>query len=104
MPRGERGDRASGLERSDRETKRLMRFEPTTFCMASRRSSQLSYSRAGAEYSRGPGGSRGRLDVVGGVELELEPGEAAAALDAVAAPTVGEAIDEQEAVAALRLE
>ena len=26
--------------------KRLMGFEPTTFCMASRRSSQLSYSRA----------------------------------------------------------
>ena len=25
--------------------KRLMGFEPTTFCMASRRSSQLSYSR-----------------------------------------------------------
>jgi hypothetical protein len=25
---------------------RLMGFEPTTFCMASRRSSQLSYSRA----------------------------------------------------------
>ncbi len=29
--------------------KRLMGFEPTTFCMASRRSSQLSYSRAGAD-------------------------------------------------------
>ncbi len=28
--------------------KRLMGFEPTTFCMASRRSSQLSYSRNGA--------------------------------------------------------
>ena len=28
--------------------KRLMGFEPTTFCMASRRSSQLSYSRSGA--------------------------------------------------------
>jgi hypothetical protein len=27
--------------------KRLMGFEPTTFCMASRRSSQLSYSRTG---------------------------------------------------------
>ena len=27
--------------------KRLMGFEPTTFCMASRRSSQLSYSRNG---------------------------------------------------------
>ena len=30
--------------------KRLMGFEPTTFCMASRRSSQLSYSRAGAGF------------------------------------------------------
>ena len=36
---------------------RLKGFEPSTFCMASRRSSQLSYSRAGAEYSRGPGAS-----------------------------------------------
>ena len=32
--------------------KRLMGFEPTTFCMASRRSSQLSYSRNDGEYSR----------------------------------------------------
>ncbi len=31
--------------------KRLMGFEPTTFCMASRRSSQLSYSRAVADSS-----------------------------------------------------
>jgi hypothetical protein len=30
-----------------------MGFEPTTFCMASRRSSQLSYSRVAVEYSRG---------------------------------------------------
>ena len=30
--------------------KRLMGFEPTTFCMASRRSSQLSYSRARAGF------------------------------------------------------
>ena len=30
----------------ERRIKRLMGFEPTTFCMASRRSSQLSYSRA----------------------------------------------------------
>ncbi len=29
-----------------------MGFEPTTFCMASRRSSQLSYSRASGEYSQ----------------------------------------------------
>ncbi len=35
--------------------KRLMGFEPTTFCMASRRSSQLSYSRAREQYRRGPG-------------------------------------------------
>jgi hypothetical protein len=27
-----------------------MGFEPTTFCMASRRSSQLSYSRASGEF------------------------------------------------------
>ena len=30
-----------------------MGFEPTTFCMASRRSSQLSYSRAESEFSVG---------------------------------------------------
>ena len=45
----------AGLERSPKSAKspanaglfwkRLMGFEPTTFCMASRRSSQLSYSR-----------------------------------------------------------
>ena len=29
--------------------KRLKGFEPSTFCMASRRSSQLSYSRADAQ-------------------------------------------------------
>jgi hypothetical protein len=29
-----------------------MGLEPTTFCMASRRSSQLSYIRAKAQYSR----------------------------------------------------
>ena len=38
-------------ERASR--KRLMGLEPTTFCMASRRSSQLSYSRAEGEYSPG---------------------------------------------------
>jgi hypothetical protein len=32
------------------EAKRLMGFEPTTFCMASRRSSQLSYSRMEAGF------------------------------------------------------
>src|SRR5437899_3209900 len=31
--------------------KRMMGLEPTTFCMASRRSSQLSYIRADADYS-----------------------------------------------------
>ena len=35
--------------------KRLKGLEPSTFCMASRRSSQLSYSRAGAEYNPEPG-------------------------------------------------
>jgi hypothetical protein len=30
----------------------MMGFEPTTFCMASRRSSQLSYIREGEKYSR----------------------------------------------------
>ena len=33
-------------------SKRMMGFEPTTFCMASRRSSQLSYIREGEKYSR----------------------------------------------------
>jgi hypothetical protein len=32
---------------------RMMGLEPTTFCMASRRSSQLSYIRVGAQYSPG---------------------------------------------------
>jgi hypothetical protein len=31
-------------------------LEPSTFCMASRRSSQLSYIREGAQYSRGSDG------------------------------------------------
>ena len=34
---------------------RMMGLEPTTFCMASRRSSQLSYIRVGRQYSRGSG-------------------------------------------------
>ena len=38
---------------------RLMGLEPTTFCMASRRSSQLSYSRTAAQYSLGVAGGRG---------------------------------------------
>ena len=33
--------------------KRLKGLEPSTFCMASRRSSQLSYSRAAANYRPG---------------------------------------------------
>ena len=44
-------------------------LEPSTFCMASRCSSQLSYIREGAEYSRGLRGaqllSEQRHDVVG---------------------------------------
>ena len=40
---------------------RLKGLEPSTFCMASRRSSQLSYSRAEAQYSPAPNGcDRGR--------------------------------------------
>jgi hypothetical protein len=31
----------------------MMGFEPTTFCMASRRSSQLSYIRTRGQYSHG---------------------------------------------------
>jgi hypothetical protein len=34
----------------------MMGLEPTTFCMASRRSSQLSYIRTRSEYSRGLSG------------------------------------------------
>src|SRR4051794_11112182 len=41
-------------------SKRLKGLEPSTFCMASRRSSQLSYSRRRAQYSRGPGPFDGR--------------------------------------------
>jgi hypothetical protein len=32
-------------------SERMMGLEPTTFCMASRRSSQLSYIRADGQYS-----------------------------------------------------
>jgi hypothetical protein len=39
-----------------------MGLEPTTFCMASRRSSQLSYSRAAAMIAAPPAGGKGRLD------------------------------------------
>jgi hypothetical protein len=82
-----------------------MGFEPTTFCMASRRSSQLSYSRRGREYSRAQAvrlGSRGRprrrsglrSEVVGFAQFELEPGEAAAGVGGAAAPAVREPVDE----------
>ncbi len=43
-----------------------MGFEPTTFCMASRRSSQLSYSRANGEYSPGPAAPEALNGGVGG--------------------------------------
>jgi hypothetical protein len=36
-------------EEKEEKKKRMMGLEPTTFCMASRRSSQLSYIRAGGE-------------------------------------------------------
>jgi hypothetical protein len=35
--------------KEEEEKKRMMGLEPTTFCMASRRSSQLSYIRAEAK-------------------------------------------------------
>ena len=38
-------------EKKKEERERMMGLEPTTFCMASRRSSQLSYIRAAAKYS-----------------------------------------------------
>ncbi len=41
--------------------KRLKGLEPSTFCMASRRSSQLSYSREVAEYSPGAAYDRGSV-------------------------------------------
>ena len=39
----------------------MMGLEPTTFCMASRRSSQLSYIRAGSKYSPGYAASNASL-------------------------------------------
>ena len=78
--------------------KRLKGFEPSTFCMASRRSSQLSYSRANGEYS--PASRRLRL-VVPAAEGQLEPGDAAALGGAIEAPAVGETVHEHEAPAAL---
>ena len=55
--------RSSKEKPSDLEgfhVKRLKGLEPSTFCMASRRSSQLSYSREVAEYNRGPRPGKGR--------------------------------------------
>ena len=40
-----------GSERLD-QAKRMMGLEPTTFCMESRRSSQLSYIREHGQYSQ----------------------------------------------------
>jgi hypothetical protein len=48
-PRANENPAGAGLSRE-----RLMGFEPTTFCMASRRSSQLSYSRAAASIGAPP--------------------------------------------------
>jgi hypothetical protein len=47
--------------------KRLMGFEPTTFCMASRRSSQLSYSRAEGDSSLMRARPLSEADVSGGL-------------------------------------
>jgi hypothetical protein len=47
------GTGTKGERERERERERMMGLEPTTFCMASRRSSQLSYIRVGAQYSRG---------------------------------------------------
>jgi hypothetical protein len=40
------------------EEERMMGLEPTTFCMASRRSSQLSYIRESRQYSQAYAESR----------------------------------------------
>ena len=48
--------RAEGPRR--KRKKRLKGLEPSTFCMASRRSSQLSYSRNGETASIAPGAAR----------------------------------------------
>ena len=41
---------------------RMKGLEPSTFCMASRRSSQLSYIRVAGQYSPGSGGFDPRLN------------------------------------------
>src|SRR5215813_13903714 len=66
-PRPERID-AESPAGAGLSSKRLMGFEPTTFCMASRRSSQLSYSRAVRDFSRralASGGAGGAGDELG---------------------------------------
>jgi hypothetical protein len=45
--RGPAPETAKARSASGLSVKRLKGFEPSTFCMASRRSSQLSYSRTG---------------------------------------------------------
>ena len=59
-------DRTPALD-VDFSLERMMGFEPTTFCMASRRSSQLSYIRERPKYSRA------RLDAFGVEGLVDEP-------------------------------
>ena len=68
-----------------------MGFEPTTFCMASRRSSQLSYSRTEASLASVDDRGSGVAEVV---ERQLEPGQRAAGPRVLAAPIVGEAVDQ----------
>ncbi len=46
--------------------KRMMGLEPTTFCMASRRSSQLSYIRVAASIALGLAAENAGLDKCGG--------------------------------------
>src|SRR3954454_5403414 len=53
--KGQGGNRAGANEEKPREhgasRERMKGLEPSTFCMASRRSSQLSYIRVGRQYS-----------------------------------------------------
>jgi hypothetical protein len=51
--RRRRGGKGRERERErEKKRERMMGFEPTTFCMASRRSSQLSYIRKSTQYSQ----------------------------------------------------
>ena len=52
MEIGERARLRNAPKPSGIREERLKGLEPSTFCMASRRSSQLSYSRESAEYTR----------------------------------------------------